>query len=151
VPDCSARTEKIVFKVYGVTMILIGLTMLGLSSWVAWAQWVSVARWPQTNGVLVSKDIFKGGGARLVFRYAVYGRNLTGVGFRWGSESSVRTAIESYTPGTIHRIAYDPEDPRQVETNLQYNWALFGGYISFAVLAALAIGGGVLLYRSPWA
>jgi Protein of unknown function (DUF3592) len=150
VPDCAARTEKIAFKLYGVTMMLIGLTVLGLSGWLAWVHWVSVARWPQTNAVLVSKDISTVG-ARLVFRYAVYGRTLTGVGFCWGSEASVRTALESYSPGTIHRIAYDPADPRQVEANLHYNWALFGGPISFAVFAAVVIGGGVLLYRSGWA
>jgi hypothetical protein len=150
VPDCAARSEKIVFKVYGVIVILIGLTILGLSSWLAWVHWVIVPRWPQTNAVLLRKDISTAG-ARLVFRYPVYGLTLPGVGFRWGAEASVRTALESYTPGTIHRIAYNPEDPRQVETNLQYNWALFSGPICFAVFAAVVIGSGMLLYRSHWA
>ena len=141
-PECT-RTERILFKLIGSGFILVGLTLLGISGWEAWFRWVSVTRGPQTNAVLVSKDIFPKGGARLVFRYLAYGRTLTGAGFRWGSESSVRTALETYTPGTIHRIAYDPNDPRQVEPNLQDNWYPIRGLPTFLAIAAAFIGGGV--------
>lgn len=145
-PELSARTEKRVFKVYGVILILAGLSLVGISCWLAWNGWVRISRWPQTNALLVSKDLSKVG-ARLVFRYQVYGRALTGVGFRWGSETSVRSAMQSYTPGTIHRIAYNPEDPFEIEPTLQYNWSP----IEFGVLmACLFVGGGAVFYRSRW-
>ena len=51
----------------------------------------------------VSKDISMVG-ARLVFRYQSRGQQITGVGFRWGSEEGVRAVLESYQPGTIQKI-----------------------------------------------
>jgi hypothetical protein len=142
--DVSRRGDPI-FKLLGVPNIVVGLIFFLLSGWMAWKAWRSVARWPQTNAVLVSKHISRAG-ARLMFRYPVYGRTLTGVGFRWGSEASVEHALESYIPGTVHRIAYNPLHPSEVEPSLQFDY-LVQGPIAASLFAALFIIGGWAVFR----
>jgi len=140
------RGERIVFKALGLPVILVGLALLGLAGWMAWGQWVKVARWPRTNAILISKDI-SSVGARLVFRYEAKAQRFTGVGFRFGSEKSVRKALAAYEPGTIQKIAYDPEDPTQVETMLSDSWKLFMGSIYASVFGIVFLVGGVIVYR----
>jgi len=114
----------------------------------AWRAWYRVARWPRANAVLVSKDI-SSVGARLEFRYTVRGETSTAVGFRWGSEASVQHDLELYTPGTVHEIAFNPQEPSEIEPNLRYDYSLFGGAIGALVGAALfIIGGWGVLRRS---
>jgi hypothetical protein len=83
----------------------------------------------------------------MVFHYEVGGQRFTGLGFRWGSEKEVRTALESYEPGTIQRISYDPEDHGQVETNLTYNWSLFRPAVFSATFGAACFIVGVFFLR----
>jgi hypothetical protein len=149
-PDAAAerltRTDRIVFRLMGALVILVGLAGLGMGGWLAHSQWARVARWPRTDALLISKDISKAG-ARLVFQYEAAGRQSTGVGFRWGSEKTVRAALESYQPGTVQKISYDPENPGSVETILSYSWELFFAPISATVISVLLIAGGVVVYR----
>jgi len=117
-----------------------------MAGWLAWGEWITVAHWPRTNAILISKDI-SSVGARLVFQYEVDGRRFTGRAFRFGSEKTVRNDLEAYEPGTIQKISYDPEDPSQVETILSYSWELFKGSISAAVFGIFFVIGGVVVYR----
>ena len=59
----------------------------------------------------------------------------------------MRHALETYEPGTVHEISYDPGDPTQVETILSYGWELFVGSIYAAVFGAVFLIGGVVVYR----
>jgi hypothetical protein len=134
----------------GVAVVLVGLFALGLSCWLAYGEWIRVAKWPRTNATLVSKDISTVG-ARLVFYYEVGGRRISGLGFRWGSEKTVRTVLESYQPGTIQRVGYNPDDPSEVETILSYSWELFRPSSFGAGLGVFLIFGGIVVYRwSLW-
>jgi hypothetical protein len=83
----------------------------------------------------------------LVFRYEVGGRRFTGVGFRWGSEESVRAALASYELGTSQRVSYNPEDPGEVETILSYSWELVRAPAFFWIFGGFLILGGVVVYR----
>lgn len=130
----------------GVPVVFAGLFLLSLAGWLAWGQWVSVAKWPRTNAVLVSKGI-SSVGARLVFKYDIGGRRITGLGFRWGSDNAVRNDLRTYEPGTIQRISYDPDDPSQVETILGYSWDLFRAPIAAAAFGVLFVAGGAVVYR----
>lgn len=114
------RTERIGLKAIGTFVTLVGLMVLVGSCSLMREQWVRMTRWPHVNAVLISKDISRGG-ARMMFQYEVGGYRVTGVGFRWGDANMVRAALESYEPGTVQRISYDPEDPRRVETVLSYS------------------------------
>lgn len=144
--ELLTKTERIVFKTGGAFAICVGLAQLGLGGWLAWEQWIKVAQWPRADAVLISKNI-SSVGARLLFRYEAGGQRITGLGFRWGSERSVRTALETYEPGTVQKISYDPEDPSHVETILNYSWELFEAPVAAAVLGLLFIAGGVAVYR----
>ena len=83
----------------------------------------------------------------MYFDYEVSGRRFTGMGLRLGSEKSVRAAIESYEPGTIQTISYNPKDPSEIETILNYNWELFESPIASWIFGMLLIFGGVGVYR----
>jgi hypothetical protein len=135
-------------KTIGVFQISIGLAFLVLACWVTRDQWIRLTRWPHVNAVLISKDISRGG-ARMIFRYEVRGYQVTGLGFRWGDEKTVRAALESYEPGTVHRISYDPEDPRRVETVISYSWESVKSEVFGIALGALIIAGGVYNYWRP--
>ncbi len=145
-PPRFTPRDRIAFKALGVPPALVGLIVLGVSCWLAWGQWITVSHWPRANAVLVSKDI-SSGGARLVFQYAVRGRQFTGHEFRWGPESAVRPALESYRPGTTQEISYDPEHPEDVQTILSYDWEGFKGPLVAAFLGLLLIAGGVSVFR----
>jgi hypothetical protein len=145
-PEPLTRVETITFKALGLPVVFVGLVLFGLAGWFAWSQWVKVARWPRANAILMSKEI-SSVGARLVFQYEAKGQRFTGLGFRFGSEETVRNALEAYDPGTIQKISYDPEDPTQVETILSYSWELFIGSISAAVFGIFFVVGGVAVYR----
>jgi len=140
------RSEKITFKALALPAVLVGVVLLGLAGWLAWGQWVKVARWPRANAILISKDI-SSVGARLVFQYEAKGQMFTGLAFRFGSEKAVRNTLEAYEPGTVQKISYDPEDPTQVETILRYSLELFMGSIAAAVFGILFVAGGVVVYR----
>lgn len=140
------RTERLAFKAMGSFVILAGVALFTVVCWLAWGQWTRVARWPRANAILVRKE-FSSVGARLAFEYDAEGLHCTGVAFRWGSESAMRAALESYEPGTIHKISYDPDDPTQVETVLNYGWDFFKGPTSGVVIGLALILGGVMVYR----
>ena len=144
--ELPSRSERFVYKAMGSFVIFVGVTVFGISCWLACGAWARVAHWPRTNAILVRKEI-SWVGARLTFDYEAEGHRLTGVAFRWGSERTVRSALESYEPGTAHRISYDPDDPAQVETILTYNWALFKAPVSGIVISLLLIFGGAMVYR----
>ncbi len=112
----------------------------------AYSQWIRVAEWPRTNGTLISKDISRVG-ARLIFHYYAGGRRFTGLAFRFGSEKSVRAALEFYEPGTSQMISYNPKDPGEVETILSYSWEQFKGPVVFATFGVFLMFGGVSVYR----
>lgn len=140
------RTERVVFKVLGVPVILGGLVLVSFGAWSGLDEWIKLARWPRTNATLVTKEI-SGATARLVFRYDLRGRQLTGVAFYWGSQTMLRTSLESYEPETIHTIAYDPKDPRRVEMVPRfYGEALRLPIFEFLFGMAWAIAG-VVVYR----
>jgi hypothetical protein len=145
-PDPLNQIEQIAFKTLGLPVVFVGLVLFGLAARLAWGQWVRVARWPRTDAILMSKDI-SSVGARLVFQYEANGQRFTGLGFRFGSEKTVRNTLEAYEPGTVQKISYDPEDPTQVETNLSYSWELFLGPVSAAVFGVFSVVGGVAVYR----
>lgn len=140
------RNERLVYKAMGAFVILAGAVVLSIGCWLAWQGWTRVAQWPRANAILVRKDISTVG-ARLVFDYEVDRRHFTGVAFRWGSESAVRAALESYKPGTVHKISYDPHDPAQVDTTLNYGWELFKAPVSGLVIGLALILGGAIVYR----
>ncbi|MGA2185310.1 MAG: DUF3592 domain-containing protein [Bryobacteraceae bacterium] len=140
------RIERIIFRVLALGMMAVGLVFLSIGCWMARDEWIRVAQWPRTYAILVSKHISPVG-ARMVFHYEVGGRRFTGLGFRFGSEKEVRTALESYEPGTMQRISYDPEDHGQVETNLTYNWNLFRPAVFSATVGAACLIVGILLFR----
>jgi hypothetical protein len=149
-PEAAAepltRTESGLFKAGGAILILSGMILLGVSSWLAWDEWISVARWPRANAVLISKDI-SNVGARLVFQYEIGGLRVTGVGFRWGSKLTMRNALESYEPGTVQTISYDPQDPGEVEPILGDSWGLFKAPAVLAAFSILLIAAGIGDYR----
>ena len=140
------RTERLAFKAMGAFVALVGVAVVSVVCWLAWGQWTRVARWPRANAILVRKE-FSSVGARLEFEYDVEGLHFTGVAFRWGSESAVRSALESYKPGTIHKISYDPDDPTQLETILNYGWDFFKTPIPGVAIGLALILGGVMVYR----
>lgn len=145
-PERLTRADKIAFKAMGVPVILAGLAGLGLGAWLAHSQWVKVAQWPRANATLIGNDI-SGMGGRLVFRYDADGRQFTGSELRWGSEKKMRATLESYRPGTVHQISYDPSDPSEVNTILTYGWDSFSAPAIFAVFSLLLIFGGLVVYR----
>ena len=127
-------------------VIAVGLFLIGLGCWLAYGQWGKVAQWPRTNATLVSKDVFTAG-TRLVFDYEVGGRGFTGSEVRLGSEKSLAVALESYKTGTSQRISYNPGDPSEVETILNYNWELFEAPVIAGIFGVLLIFGGLRVYR----
>lgn len=145
-PERLTRTDKIAFKVMGIPVMLVGLVGLGLSGWLAHQQWIKVAQWPRANATLIGNDI-SGMGGRLVFRYNANRRQFTGSELRWGSEKKMRATLESYRPGTVHQISYDPSDPSEVNTILTHGWDSFSGPAIFAAFCLLLILGGIVVYR----
>lgn len=139
------RRERIVLNALGLPLLLIGLSALGLASWLVRDGWIRVARWPRTNATLMSKEI-SAAGARLVFQYEAGGRRFTGIALRWGSERTVRAALEAYLPGTVQRISYNPKNPGEVETVLSYTWELFRAPFAAAFLGAIFVVGGMVVY-----
>ena len=105
--------------------------LLVISGWMAWNAWYHVARRPRANAELVSKDIWLVG-ERLEFRYTVRGETSTAVGFRWGSEASVQHDLESYTPGIVHEVAFNPQDPSGIEPNLRYDYLFQSASVAYS-------------------
>jgi hypothetical protein len=139
------RSDRIAFKAMGVPITIAGLAWLAVSCWLAWGAWIRVAQWPRADAVLLSKQI-SSAGARLVFQYEVGGKRFGGVAFRWGSEKTARGALVTYQPGTVQKISYNPEDPRQIETLLSY-WEPLRLPIFAITVGLLLIAGGVVTYR----
>ena len=146
ITEYLTKGEKALFKTGGLLAVAIGLFFLSVSGWLAREQWTRVAQWPRVNAVLISKDISHVG-ARLIFQYEVRGQRLTGLGFRFGSEKNVRAALNSYKPGTLHLISYNPDDPGQIETVIGYNWELFRASICGATCGLIFVAGGAIVYR----
>lgn len=147
-PD-PASTKRLACRALGVLAMLAGLIFLCISGWLGWWTWVKLARWPRVDATLVSKNI-SDVGARLVFSYYAGGYRITGVGFVWGPSASVRSALESWAPGTTQRISYDPADPSEVEPIHGYIWGTWGGSIAPAMFSALFWVGGVFAYRGSY-
>jgi Protein of unknown function (DUF3592) len=142
----SSQRGGTVFKALGIPVMIAGLVFIAFGCWLAWLQWVKLSRWPQTDAVLISKEISEVG-ARLVLRYEVNGQRFTSIGFRFGSEQTVRNRMASIKPGTTQKISYDPTDPSVVEPILGSAWESFMGPLSSCVFGALFIAGGVIVYR----
>src|SRR5579871_6831485 len=47
------RRESIAFKVLAAPTAVVGVVLLGMSCWMAWRSWITVARWPRANAMLV--------------------------------------------------------------------------------------------------
>jgi hypothetical protein len=138
--------ERVVFKAVGIPLTAIGLMVLAMTGCLGWEQWTRVALWPRASAVLVRKDVSRSG-ARLVFRYEVMGRPVTGAGFRWGSEKAMRDDLASYLPGTEHTISYDPANPRHAEIIQSGTGELPRVLLALAACGVLFTVAGVVVYR----
>ncbi|HET7439066.1 MAG TPA: DUF3592 domain-containing protein, partial [Nitrospira sp.] len=119
-----------------------------ICGWLGRQQWLMISRWPRVNATVLSKDISTVG-ARLMFTYQLRGRRQYGVGFRWGSKQEVQDSLQTYKPGSIQAISYDPQDPSQVNTYLTWSWMAFRGIAYFAAFGVLFVVGGRAVWK--WA
>ncbi len=144
-PEPVTRGESVFYRVMAVLVTAIGLIFLVLGGYLTSIQWERVMRWPHTDAVLVSKDV-SSYGARLVFSFHVAGQPVTAEGVRYGPKGLLRSSLSSYEPGSIHRINYNPENPADIEPNLDFvglAWPPF----SLLCLVTLFLGGGARIYR----
>ena len=139
------RRDRIIFKALGAPPVLVGILLLGLSGWLACQEWIRLTQWPRINATVIAKDI-SSAGVRVLFRYEVDGRQITGTAFREGSESAVRIAVASYEPGTTHLISYNPQDPSQVEMVTSSGWELCKGPIVASLFGITFIVAGLVVY-----
>ena len=145
-PKRLTRLERIGFRVMGVTAVAIGLVALGAGGWSTWEQWIRIARWPRADAVVVWNEI-SNVSMRLVFQYEAGGQRFGAGEFRWVWQKSVRNEFESYQPGTIHEISYDPDNPEDVESFLSHKWELFRVPVFGMIFGWLLIVWGIVVYR----
>jgi hypothetical protein len=129
------RFDRRFFKLLGLSVIVIGFAALTVGVWISLEEWTAVAKWPRTQAVLVRKESLKTG-ARLTFRFKIGQQPITGIEYRWGGEDAIKK-LQSYTPGTIYTIRYDP-DGSEVSTILTY---------TIVFLALFLVNGGIVVRR----
>ena len=113
----SDRNHQVVLRTAGLQMILFGMVFFGGATLTVLDEW-NAAHWPSVDAVVGSRE-FHTDGPAVEFVYQVEGKSFTA---RATGSRRALIQVQAYSPGTMHRIRYNPHDPRRIATEWN-GWA----------------------------